>query len=72
MKGISTSGYAGEFEGGKAQLKLKPAGSLGKPTSGTHSQGEIYMDSAGTLFVCVASSTATAAAKWKRLSATAV
>ncbi len=72
VKGVSTSGYAGVFEGGKAQLKLKPAGSAGKPTSGTHAKGEIYMDSAGALFVCVASSTATAAAKWKKLSATAV
>jgi hypothetical protein len=70
--GRNGSGYGGQFEGGKAQLMLKPGGAAGKPTTGTHKKGEIYMDSAGTLFVCVASSTATAAAKWKKLSATAV
>lgn len=63
--------YGGWFEGAKAQLRLVPGDSTGAP-SGQHSKGEIYMDSAGTLFVCVASSTATAAAKWKKLSATAV
>lgn len=70
--GISSGGYGGRFEGGKAQLMLKPGASAGKPTSGAHSAGEIYMDSTGTLIVCVASSTATAAAKWKKLSAIAV
>jgi hypothetical protein len=48
---------------------LKPGGTAGKPTTGTHNKGEIYMDSAGTLFVCT---TSTTAAKWKRVSATAV
>jgi hypothetical protein len=72
VKGISTSGYAGEFVGGKAQLKLQPGGSADKPTSGTHSTGEIYVDKAGTLFVCVASSTSTTAAKWMKVSTTAV
>lgn len=66
------TGYGGQFEGGKAQLKLKPGGSAGKPSSGTHAKGEIYMDSAGTLFVCVAGTTSTAAARWKKISATAV
>jgi hypothetical protein len=69
--GQSTSGYGGEFKGGKAQLKLAPATTAGKPT-GTHTKGEIYMDSTGTLFICVASSTSTAAAKWKKVSAVAV
>lgn len=70
--GRNSSGYGGQFEGGKAQLRLKPGGSAGKPTTGTHTKGEIYMDSAGTLFVCTASTTSTTAAKWKRVSATAV
>ncbi len=66
--GRSGSGYGGQFEGGKAQLKLKPAASAGAP-GGAHAKGEIYMDSAGTLFVCVAGGNP---AEWKRLSATAV
>jgi len=51
---------------------LVPTGSAGKPTSGTHQKGEIYMDSTGTLFICVATSTATAAAKWRKVTTTAV
>jgi len=70
--GRNSSGYGGQFEGGKAQLKLKPGGSTGKPTGRTHTKGEIYMDSAGTLFVCVASGNSTNPAKWKKLSATVV
>jgi hypothetical protein len=46
--------YGGFFQGSKAQLMLKPGDSAGEPASGTHAKGEIYMDSAGTLFVCVA------------------
>ena len=52
-------------------MRLVPKGSAGKP-SGAHSKGEIYMDSAGTLFVCTASTTSTTAAKWRKLSTTAV
>jgi hypothetical protein len=53
----ATSGYGGLFEGGKAQLRIVPKGSAGKPTSGAHTKGEVYMDSAGTLFVCMANGT---------------
>ncbi len=66
--GRNSSGYGGEFEGGKAQLKLKPAGSTGKP-SGAHAKGEIYMDKAGALFVCVAGGTP---GRWRKLTSTAV
>ena len=53
--GASTGeGYGGEFKGGKAQLRLQPGSSAGKPTTGPHTKGEIYMDSAGALFVCTA------------------
>ena len=62
------SGYGGQFEGGRAQLKLKPGGSAGKPT-GEHIKGEIYMDSAATLFVCTASGTP---GKWRKVSTTLV
>ena len=71
--GFSRGGIGGLFDGAKAQLKLvpKPAGTTGKPR-GSHTKGEIYMDSAGALFICVASSTSTAAAKWRKVSTTAV
>lgn len=55
--GRNSSGYGGQFEGSKAQLKLAPASSAGRPTSGAHTNGELYMDSAGTLFVCTVSGT---------------
>ena len=50
VRGESTKGYGGHFQGVKAQLMLKPkGGTAGKPTTGTHAQGEISMDSAATL-----------------------
>ena len=51
------SKYGGKFAGNQAQLMLVPKSTTGKPTSGAHSKGEIYMDSAGTLFVCTADGT---------------
>ena len=63
--------YGGKFSGSRAQLRLVPAGSAGRP-GGAHAKGEVYMDSAGALFICVASSTSTAAAKWRKVSTTAV
>ena len=69
--GRNNSGYGGQFEGGKAQLKLKPSSTRGKPTTGTHAKGEIYMDSAGTLFVCTAGDGSTVGT-WKRVNTTAV
>ncbi len=52
VKGKATGGYGGQFEGGKAQLRLVPLGTTGKPTTGNHAKGEISMDSAATLWVC--------------------
>ena len=66
VRGESTSGYGGRFEGGKAQLMLKPGGSAGKPTTGTHTKGEIYMDKAGALFVCTAGD-GTTLGTWKKV-----
>ena len=66
--GRSSTSYGGRFEGGKAQLMLKPGSSAGKP-SGSHSQGELYLDSAGTLFVCTASGNP---ATWRQVTTTAV
>jgi hypothetical protein len=69
VHGTANGGYGGQFEGGKAQLRLVPTDSAGKPTTGTHQKGEIYMDSATTLFVCTASGTP---GKWRKVSTTAV
>jgi hypothetical protein len=60
-------GYGGQFEGGKAQLRLKPGSSRGAPT-GAHLKGEIYMDSAGVLFVCTVGGTP---GTWRKVSTTA-
>ena len=63
--GRNRSGYGGQFEGGKAQLRLEPAGvSAGRPISGAHTNGELYMDSAGKLFVCTVSGTP---GTWRRV-----
>jgi hypothetical protein len=69
IQGVSTSGYAGEFAGGKAQLKLAPATTVGKPTTGAHTKGEIYMDSAGALFVCTRGGTP---GTWRKVNTTLV
>ena len=63
VAGMSTgSGYAGYFEGGKAQLRIMPSLESGRPTTGSHFKGEIYMDTAGTLFVCIGTGTP---GKWR-------
>jgi hypothetical protein len=46
--------YGGQFKGTSAQLSLIPGTTAGRPTTDFHSKGEIYMDSAATLFVCIA------------------
>jgi len=56
-------GIGGYFIGGRAQLKLAPGGTPGRPTTGFHSQGELYMDSNASLFVCVENGTP---GTWKR------
>jgi len=67
-KSTTSGGYGGQFEGGKAQLRLVPRGTPGKPTSGTHAKGEIYLDSAGTLFICTVGGTP---GTWRKVSTTA-
>jgi hypothetical protein len=66
--GESTSGIGGQFQGGKAQLRIVPKATRGRPTTGAHAKGELYMDSAGTLFVCTIDGTP---GTWRRF-ATAV
>jgi hypothetical protein len=53
-KSSTDKGLGGWFEGGRAQLRIKPKSSAGKPTGGEHAQGELYMDSQAELFVCTA------------------
>jgi hypothetical protein len=65
--GEATKGYGGTFKGGKAQFKLIPGASAGKPTKGAHTKGEIYMDSAAALFVCTVSG---APGTWQKLTTT--
>jgi hypothetical protein len=68
--GLRGSGgtHGGQFDGGKAQLRLVPKGTAGPPTTGSHAKGEIYMDSAGALFVCTAGGTP---GTWRRVTTTA-
>jgi hypothetical protein len=65
--GASTSGIGGEFNGGKAQLRLQPSSTLGRPTTGQHNQGELFMDSGAALFVCTATGTP---GTWRRFTTT--
>ena len=47
-----SSRYGGRFSGSRAQLVLVPGSATGRPTTGTHTKGEIFLDSTATLFVC--------------------
>jgi hypothetical protein len=67
VAGTSAGGYGGYFKGGKAQLKLAPSGTAGKPTAGAHTKGELYMDSTATLYVCTVAGTP---GTWRRLTTT--
>ncbi len=70
--GEGGTGYAGAFSGGKAQLRIVPKSGVGRPTSGSFAKGDVYMDAAANLFVCVASTTTTSAAQWKQVRTVAV
>jgi hypothetical protein len=65
---VSANGYGGRFKGGKAQLKLEPGSTEGRP-GGQHSKGEIYMGAKGALFVCVSGGTP---GTWRKVSTTRV
>jgi hypothetical protein len=63
--GVYGDGHiGGQFKGNAAQLSLVPGPTAGKPTSGFHVMGEIYMDSEASLFVCIAGGLQ---AKWVRV-----
>lgn len=64
IRGTSTQGYGGLFQGAKAQLRLVPGTTTGAPKTLPHAKGELYMDFAATLWVCTVSGTPGA---WKKL-----
>jgi len=66
--GNSTSSYGAEFNGGKAQLRLVPKSTAGRPKAGAHAKGEIYVDSNGAIFVCTKTGTP---GTWRKVTTTA-
>lgn len=52
VRGLSPNGLGGVFGGGRAQLKLNPNATTGRPTTGTHQTGELFMNSTCELFIC--------------------
>ena len=52
VSGRSTSGRGGVFFGGAAQIRLIPATTKGKPATGAHQAGDLFLDSAAALFIC--------------------
>jgi hypothetical protein len=70
--GEGGSGYAGAFAGGKAQLRIVPKAGVGRPTSGSFGKGDVYMDSAANLFVCVSGTSSSSAARWVQVRTFAV
>jgi len=62
--GESGSGYGAVLKGGRAAIRLVPAPTVGKPTTGNHQVGELVLDSAGTLFICTAAGTP---GTWKKV-----
>ena len=55
--GGSLRGYGGDFSGGLAPIRLKPGPTSGRPTDNNHSVGELYLDNAGNLFLCITAGT---------------
>jgi hypothetical protein len=51
-------GVALEAQGGRAPLLLTPATTAGPPTADAHQKGELFVDSAGLLWLCTTSGTA--------------
>jgi hypothetical protein len=66
VRGSSSNSYGGEFNGGKAPVRLIPhASHSGKPTTGTHKRGELFADAAGALWYCTHDGTP---GTWRRVS----
>jgi len=50
-------GVGGYFQGGRAQVQLIPNGGAGAPTTGQHFTGDLFMDAAAVIWVCIVSGT---------------
>lgn len=68
VRGKGAGGYGGLFEGGKAQMRIVPKSTVGRPTNGNHAKGEVYMDSAAALWVCTVGGTP---GTWRKITTTA-
>jgi hypothetical protein len=68
VQGSSTNNVGGFFTGNRAALALGAGGAPGAPTSGEHFQGDIYLDSMFTVWVCSAHGTP---GTWTRLAGVA-
>jgi len=64
VRGLSAKGIGGVFGGGRAQLKLNPNATTGRPTGG-HEAGELFMNSTCELFICTRSGGV--AATWRKV-----
>ncbi|MHA3701632.1 hypothetical protein ACXR2U_05565 [Jatrophihabitans sp. YIM 134969] len=60
----SNKGYGVVAKGGRAPLRLVPSAKAGKPTTGSHVLGELYVDKAGVLFLCTVAGTP---GTWKKV-----
>jgi hypothetical protein len=71
INAVSANGLGAQLSGARAPLQLVPATTAGPPTSGTHARGEVYVDSAGAIFICtsptIASGSIHFAAVWQRI-----
>jgi hypothetical protein len=63
-----SAGYGLRASGGLAPLFLVGGGSAGAPSAGTHQAGELYVDSAGTLYYCTSGGTP---GTWRKVVASA-
>ena len=67
INAASSNGVGGDFSGAVAPIRLDPAATPGAPQSGTHHKGELYVDSNGQLFLCIADSINGTAGTWKQV-----
>jgi hypothetical protein len=57
VNGFSDKGYGGSFSGGRAALRFVPTNTSGRPNTGSHQRGELFVDSNGDIFYCKDSGT---------------
>ncbi|MHA3701633.1 hypothetical protein ACXR2U_05570 [Jatrophihabitans sp. YIM 134969] len=60
----SALGLGIQAKGGRAPLRLVPSKKTGKPTSGAHAIGELYVDQVGGLYLCTRAGTP---GTWKKV-----